>query len=53
MRNSLINSWSKNALRLAIAVSLASPLAPIPMVYAQDQEQLMRILSAAARQILM
>jgi TonB-dependent receptor len=40
MRNSLINSWSKNALRLAIAVSLASPLAPIPMVYAQDQEQL-------------
>ena len=40
MRNSLVNSWSKNALRLAIAVSLASPLAPIPMVYAQDQEQL-------------
>ena len=40
MRNHLINSWSKNALRQAIAVSLASPLAPIPMAYAQDQEQL-------------
>ena len=40
MRNHLINSWSKNALRQAIAVSLASPLAPIPMAYAQNKEQL-------------
>jgi hypothetical protein len=43
MRNSLVNSWSKNALRLAITVSLASPLAPIPMAYAQDHGPVMRL----------